>query len=85
MDHLKKILVKNRIFLDNLKICENEAAFVKCLTEIALSQKVIPETDIWKNSLSTSAKVDLAKVNLNKLMNGRNNNCFNDNSAPKPD
>jgi hypothetical protein len=77
MQDIKISLLKNKPFLDKLKMCASDDAFLHCIWEIAIIEKIEPATEEWQNHLSQQGKIDVASLDLNKLMNGRNNNCFN--------
>lgn len=77
MQDLKINLLKNKLFLDKLKMCTSDEAFIQCVREIATIEQIAPNIEEWKIQLSKRDKIDTTSLDLNGLMNGRNNNCFN--------
>jgi hypothetical protein len=81
MQEIKINLLKNKRFLDKLKMCSTNEAFLACINEMAAIEQMEPRPAEWENELATQGKIDVSLLNPGQLMNGRNNNCFN-NDAP---
>lgn len=78
MIEFKFALLKNRKFQEILKNCSSQPEFVLKIMDISIIYNIkTTEADII-TEIDLSGTLNQPTKNLDMLLNGRNNNCFND-------